>query len=430
MKRMVAVVLGLAGLVTAQPAAAAFPGANGKIAFESSPVNSAIWSVQGVDADGGNRQNLAPEGTDPAWSPDGKRLAFVHDADVYLRKEDGTVVNLTQSQGRTESGPAWSPDGSRIAFAQGPRLAVDLIPTEVFVMNSDGFEWTQLTHSRDDGARESFSPSWSPDGRHIVFVRTLLKPSGRSDAEIFIMKSDGTNVQRLTFNLGPPNSTQPLTDWDPDWAPDGSRIAFTSSRGEVSGTYVMRPDGSEQTLRAAGFGYPAWSPDGQKIAASRNLQLHVLNADGTGATNLTNDLRVRDVSPAWQPLNRPPDCAVVVATPATIAKHNHKFVTVALAPATDPDGDQTTVTITGVTQDELVGRRPDAQAGATPGEVQLRAERRGKGDGRVYRIAFTASDGEGGECSGTAAVEVRRKRNRPAVDSAPPGYDSFTPTRP
>ena len=82
--------------------------------------------------------------------------------------------------------------------------------------------------------------------------------------------------------------------------------------------------------------------------------------------------------------------------------------------------------VTGVTQDErVVGGQPDAKQAGRPGRVYLRAERRRRGNGRVYRIAFTASDGNGGSCTGTATVSVPLHKHRPAVDSAPPSHDSF-----
>ena len=84
-----------------------------------------------------------------------------------------------------------------------------------------------------------------------------------------------------------------------------------------------------------------------------------------------------------------------------------------------------TLEITGVTQDEPTGRSRDAVLSSAGDEVRLRAERDNKGDGRVYRIEFEASDGNGGSCSGTAKVSVPRKKNKAAVDSAPPSYDSF-----
>jgi hypothetical protein len=66
-----------------------------------------------------------------------------------------------------------------------------------------------------------------------------------------------------------------------------------------------------------------------------------------------------------------------------------------------------------------------ATLGAAANQVSLRAERDGAGDGRVYRIAFTASDARGGSCSGTATVSVPRKHHKSAVDTAPPSYDSL-----
>jgi hypothetical protein len=108
---------------------------------------------------------------------------------------------------------------------------------------------------------------------------------------------------------------------------------------------------------------------------------------------------------------------------------NRRLVAIALEGATDPDGDLVTLSVDGVTQDEPVlgsgdSTSPDAIDDGE-GELRIRAERDPRGDGRVYRIAFTASDARGVSCSGTATVSVPRKRHKPAVDSAPPSYDSL-----
>ena len=131
------------------------------------------------------------------------------------------------------------------------------------------------------------------------------------------------------------------------------------------------------------------------------------------------------------PPNEPPDCSAVAAGPDLLWPPNHKLVLVTLGGATDPDGDPVTLTITGVTQDEPVDElgdgntAPDAAPGTTPNTVRVRAERSGRGDGRVYRIAFTAGDGSGGTCSGVVTVGVPKSVKRTPVDSAPPSYDSF-----
>ena len=108
---------------------------------------------------------------------------------------------------------------------------------------------------------------------------------------------------------------------------------------------------------------------------------------------------------------------------------NRRLVPLTLDGATDVDGDPTTLAVDGVAQDEPVRGRGDPTSPDAiddgDGQVRVRAERNPHSDGRVYRISFTASDGRGGECSGTAAVSVPRKKHKPAVDSAPPSYDSF-----
>jgi Galactose oxidase, central domain len=161
-------------------------------------------------------------------------------------------------------------------------------------------------------------------------------------------------------------------------------------------------------------------------SASRRMVVAMGRSDTGAVTTLFND--------AWVlSLNEPPDCSGVTATPDTLRPPNHRLQLVTLSGATDPDGDSVTLTITGVTQDEPVDGNgdgdlsPDAAAGSQSNDVQLRSERSGGGDGRVYRIAFTGSDGQGGSCTGTASVGVPRNTGSPAVDSAPPSYDSFDP---
>lgn len=133
------------------------------------------------------------------------------------------------------------------------------------------------------------------------------------------------------------------------------------------------------------------------------------------------------------PPNEPPDCSTVTASPSTLWPPNHKFHLITLSGATDPEGDEVTLTVTGVTQDEPVNgvgdgnTAPDAKAGPSSNTVFVRAERSGTGDGRVYRIAFTGTDPDGGTCTGTVLVTVPHDQGQgsTAVDSAPPSYDSF-----
>lgn len=124
--------------------------------------------------------------------------------------------------------------------------------------------------------------------------------------------------------------------------------------------------------------------------------------------------------------NRPPDLSKVKPSDPVLWPPSGHFQTIRLLGAKDPDGDRVQLTMVGVTQDEPVGRQaPDARRCHYPSKVQLRAERDGQGDGRVYRVAFKADDGKGGIATGTVKVSVPHNLRRSAKDSAPPSYDSL-----
>ncbi|MBA2361628.1 MAG: right-handed parallel beta-helix repeat-containing protein [Actinobacteria bacterium] len=163
-------------------------------------------------------------------------------------------------------------------------------------------------------------------------------------------------------------------------------------------------------------------PDGGSSGSKETRTATIdLDAGETVTCTFTNTLR-----------NRPPSCTGS-ASPSRLWPPNHKYVLVSVAGVTDRDGDAVTTTITGVSQDEPLNQvgdgdtAPDAKAGPAPNQVYVRAERSGLGDGRVYRIAYRATDGRGGECSGVATVGVPHDMGKGStpIDSAPPSYDSF-----
>jgi trimeric autotransporter adhesin len=129
-------------------------------------------------------------------------------------------------------------------------------------------------------------------------------------------------------------------------------------------------------------------------------------------------------------LNRPPSCTAVSSSLTELWPPDHTLQLIVLGGATDPDHDTLTYAITSVRQDEPTNGTGDGDTAidavnAGPGAVRLRAERSGNGDGRVYTITFTVSDGKGGSCGGTVQVSVPKSASKPAVLSPGPGYDSY-----
>jgi Tol biopolymer transport system component len=256
----------------------------------------------------------------PAWSPDGKRIAFYSErdgnAEIYVMDADGSGVTRLTNTKADEGYPAWSPDGRTITFDSDRDGNFD-----VFAMNADGSNVRPLTRNP---ARD-VSASWSPDGSTIVFMsdrdggfdayeaapdaaapaaritRTgttwfpVFSPDGTTLAfhvgrDVHTMPSAGGEVRRLT--------TDPANGMYPSWSPDGKRIAFMSWRNGKTELFTMHADGSNQaTLVSMDRGDaidPRWSPDGSTIAFvqmpdgmnGRAAIVCIVNADGTALRHL------------------------------------------------------------------------------------------------------------------------------------------------
>ena len=140
--------------------------------------------------------------------------------------------------------------------------------------------------------------AWSPDGGRLAYTKDVQVPQDTWVQEIRVMEADGSNVRRLGPGYGP------------SWAPDGNRLAFT----RADGIHVMNADGSGDTnLGRPGAGMPKWSPDGSKLLffwwwrenGPHMVDVYVMNADGSGLRNLTGDHRTHGhIAPAWSPDGR------------------------------------------------------------------------------------------------------------------------------
>jgi len=223
----------------------------------------------------------------------GGRLAFesnrtgVHIFEIYTMNSGGSDVRQVTNLRAYSRDPSWSPDYTRIVFDSGSYE--EEFDREIYVMNADGSGITRKTYN---GVKD-WDPSWSPTGSRIAYV------SYERNWEIFSMTTDGGGRVNLTNRRG--------ADLDPCWSPDGTKIAFSSEGlGDDYHIWVMNADGSGQTQLTFGSALddndPSWSTDGTRIAfvstRAGNGEIYVMNAGGSGIGNLTQN-PAREDNPSW-----------------------------------------------------------------------------------------------------------------------------------
>ena len=309
---------------------------DGKIAFDASFV------LYVMNADGSGLGRLTPDSWtvgEPVWSPNGTKLAFIRGAvdpdegvnpvaELYVVAADGSGLRRLTRDRFQDFSPTWSADSRTIAFVShrgggnplmtvsanggrikrlatggyydepdwspdGRQLAVSLHAgadqTDIYVVNSDGSGLTQLTEADEEA---DTSPTWSPNGRRIAFVRTpSLSDNSLPMDDIYVMNADGRRQVRLTR----------IDANYPAWSPNGRWIAFLSYGRKGYSMYRMNADGGGLRGLAGGdVGEPSWSPDGTKIAFERVGDIYVMDADGTRKRRIFRSSSGA-YDPAWQP---------------------------------------------------------------------------------------------------------------------------------
>jgi Tol biopolymer transport system component len=301
----------------AAPAGATFPGQNGKIFYSSNLVpdgsSDTTRAIYRINPDGSGARRLTGdeypfdngEEDKPALSPDGSTIALVFEDErpgvpgeyqIYLVNRDGTNPRLLVAGG---SDPAWSPDGTKIAYTS----ISDTTGYQLGVMNADG-SGQHLITTETDLSQGNYAPDWSADGTRLAYVRRKVHDDA-APSQIATIRPDGSGRKIVASMPG-------KNPYDPYWSPDSQRIVFTAQTPAEAEIWVMNRDGSGKQQLTDGHIdlHVTWSPNGAKLVFSSDrdvgLQLFTMPAAGGAVTEVTRPpldapQTLRQWRPYWDP---------------------------------------------------------------------------------------------------------------------------------
>jgi len=320
---LIAVAAAVSAAAFAGASQATSPGKNGRIAYDVKD-RAGRWQLWVANSDLSGAKELThgrQDGGGPAWSPDGKQIAFdseradhtpndsSHVDDVFVMRPDGShVKKLTDSKG--ESGdPAWSPTGSLLALTadRGNRKRLHAI----YVMHANGGKLRRVT--RPSPPLSDYAPRFSPNGARLVFLRARGTAETAPSA-LFTVRLDGSGLHQLTrYSLHVDQS---------DWSPNGKRIVFEAyPHGRGNGAYgdifVIDAAGGQpinltrNPVGLAGSLDPVWSPDGRKLLFLDIRRVHgvgryglaTINPDGSHRRFVSNK-NLEEHQPDWESIAR------------------------------------------------------------------------------------------------------------------------------
>lgn len=415
------------------------PGANGDTQPAWSPDGKQIAFCRKNDSDLNEIWRLGFDGNDPvspekvvaaadagnarspAWSPDGSKIAFVGDVtgndEIWVATIGASGLALVGgNDSSTERAPDWSPDGGQLVFESDRDDGL----SRLYVYTVAGGAVNLVPGTESGGF---YDPAWSPDGSKLAFSRIAS-----ADKDLVIMGTDGTGATVVSGEPGfeeidaawqpipePPDNRPPVADAGPDGTVECASPEGASVR--LDGRASTDPDGQNDIDTYEWFEFYG-APEQELLGVGAELDVVLSLGPHTITLKVTDkgDLSSTDEA-VWTVVDTVPPTVDVVPSPHVLWPPNHQMVdvqvevvardvcgipTVTLSSAVSSEPDDVRGGGDGNTVNDIQG----ADIGEADFALALRAERMGRGPGRIYTLSYTAVDAGGNSASAEGLVYV------------------------